>query len=61
MDLKCSCCGKKIETLPLKCGYSITMNYETNQLECDMGPCGVISFDHFLCENCCINESEINK
>jgi putative sterol carrier protein len=57
MNLKCSNCGKKIETLPLKCGYSITINHETNQMECDMGDCGIISFDNFLCENCCLNRS----
>jgi hypothetical protein len=33
------------------------MNYETGQMECDMGDCGIISFDKFLCENCCINKS----
>lgn len=57
MSLICSKCGKKVETLPLQCGISITMNYETNKWECDMGNCGTISFDQFLCENCCINES----
>lgn len=57
MSLVCSNCGIKIETLPLQCGQSVTINNETNKWECDMGRCGVISFDNFLCENCCINSS----
>ncbi|MFW9828198.1 MAG: SCP2 sterol-binding domain-containing protein [Candidatus Thorarchaeota archaeon] len=57
MSLQCSRCGKKIETLPLNCGYSITMNYETGQMECDMGNFGIISFDKLLCERCRINKS----
>ena len=57
ITLICSSCGRKVETLPLKCGYSITMNTETNQMECNMGSCGIITFDQFLCENCCINQS----
>jgi putative sterol carrier protein len=36
---------------------NISVNSETNKWECDMGRCGVISFDNFLCENCCINSS----
>jgi hypothetical protein len=57
MGLICSSCGRKVETIPLECGMSITMNSETNQMECDMGRCGVITLDNFLCENCCINKS----
>jgi putative sterol carrier protein len=57
MSLVCSNCGKKIETVPLQCGHSITINSDTNKWECDMGRCGVVSFDNFLCENCCINSS----
>lgn len=57
MSLICSNCGRKVETIPLRCAHSITMNTETNQMECDMGRCGVITFDNFLCENCCINKS----
>ncbi|MHA1914806.1 MAG: SCP2 sterol-binding domain-containing protein [Promethearchaeota archaeon] len=57
MSLKCSNCGKTIETIPLQCGQSMTLNGETNKWECDMGNCGVIAFDKFLCENCCINSS----
>lgn len=57
MSLKCSSCGRIVETLPIQCGYSITLNRETNQWECNMGNCGIISFDKFLCENCCINKS----
>ena len=56
MSLICSSCGKVIETLPLKCGYSISMNFETYQMECDMGDCGIIAFDKFLCESCCMNK-----
>ncbi|MFX0081058.1 MAG: SCP2 sterol-binding domain-containing protein [Candidatus Hodarchaeota archaeon] len=57
MSLVCTNCGRKIETVPLQCGQSITINNETNKWECDMGRCGIISFDKFLCENCCINSS----
>lgn len=57
MSLVCSNCGKKIETVPIQCGHSITINSDTNKWECDMGRCGVVSFDNFLCENCCINSS----
>ena len=57
MSLICSSCGKVVETLPLQCGHSITMNNKTNQIECNMGDCGIITFDKFLCENCCINKS----
>lgn len=57
MSLKCSNCGRKIETVSLQCGQRITVNNETNKWECDMGRCGVVSFDKFLCENCCINSS----
>jgi len=57
MSLVCTNCGKKIETVPLQCGQSISVNSETNKWECDMGRCGVVSFDNFLCENCCINSS----
>ena len=57
MSLVCSSCGRVVETLPIQCGYSITMNSETNQMECNMGDCGIIAFDKFLCENCCINKS----
>jgi hypothetical protein len=41
----------------MQCGQSITLNGETNKWECDMGRCGVLTFDKFLCENCCINSS----
>jgi hypothetical protein len=57
MSLVCSNCGKKIETVSLQCSQSITVNNETNKWECDMGRCGVVSFDKFLCDNCCINSS----
>ncbi|MFX0029804.1 MAG: SCP2 sterol-binding domain-containing protein [Candidatus Hermodarchaeota archaeon] len=57
MSLVCSNCGRKIQTVPVQCGQSITINDETNRWECDMGRCGIISFDNFLCENCCINSS----
>jgi len=57
MSLVCSNCGRKVETLPMQCAQNITVNEETTKWECDMGRCGVISFDKFLCENCCINSS----
>ncbi|MFW9784428.1 MAG: SCP2 sterol-binding domain-containing protein [Candidatus Heimdallarchaeota archaeon] len=57
MSLVCSNCGREVETVSMQCALSITLNGETNKWECDMGRCGVISFDKFLCENCCINSS----
>lgn len=57
MSLKCSECGKKIETLPLECAYSIRINSETNQWECNMENCGTIILSEFVCENCCINKN----
>jgi putative sterol carrier protein len=41
----------------MQCAQSITLNGENNKWECDMGRCGVVSFDKFLCDNCCINSS----
>jgi len=57
MGLECSKCGINIENIPLQCGLSMTINNETNKWECDMGKYGIISFDNFLCDNCCINSS----
>jgi putative sterol carrier protein len=63
MSLKCSECGNEVETLPLKCAYSINVNNETNQWECYMENCGTISLSEFICENCCVNKRimESNK
>ena len=57
MSLVCSNCGREIETVSQQCSQNITINIETNKWECDMGRCGVVSFDKFLCDNCCINSS----
>ncbi|MFX1419333.1 MAG: SCP2 sterol-binding domain-containing protein [Promethearchaeota archaeon] len=57
MSLKCSRCGRLIETLPIQCGYNITVNNETNQWECYIENCGTISLNEFICENCCINKN----
>jgi len=57
MNLICNNCGRKIETVSLQCGQSIALNAKTNKWECDMGRCGMVSFDDFLCESCCINSS----
>jgi len=63
MSLTCSSCSKVIETLPLKCAYSINVNSETNQWECYMEECGYFSINEFVCENCCTNRNimKINK
>jgi len=53
MDLKCSNCGKKIETLPISCGYSLSYNEDTDLWECYMENCGFISIKEILCDNCC--------
>ncbi|MFX1525905.1 MAG: SCP2 sterol-binding domain-containing protein [Promethearchaeota archaeon] len=57
MSLVCSNCGRRVETVPMQCAQSITLNDENNKWECEMGRCGVVTFDKFLCENCCINNS----
>ena len=57
MILECKSCGREAETVSLQSGKSITLNNETKKWEYDMGKCGVISFDNFLCENCGINSS----
>jgi len=57
MSLTCTGCGKKIETLPLECGYSLNVNSETNEMECFMENCGMISLSEFLCANCCTNRN----
>ncbi|MFW9952770.1 MAG: SCP2 sterol-binding domain-containing protein [Candidatus Thorarchaeota archaeon] len=59
MTITCTGCGKEIETLPLKCAYSLNINNETNQMECYMENCGTISINEFLCESCCFNRSII--
>ena len=63
MSLICNDCGKKIETLPLECAHSISINSETNQWECYMENCGTISINEFICESCCTNRNimKINK
>jgi hypothetical protein len=53
MGLRCSNCGKIVETLPLQCGYNISYNEDKNSWECYMENCGFISFTEFLCEDCC--------
>lgn len=58
--MKCTICGKTIETLPLDCAYSINLNTDTNQWECYMKDCGYLSISEFVCENCCINKTIMN-
>ncbi len=60
MSLVCNSCGRIIESLPLQCGHSININSETKQWECNMGNCGNVTLENFLCENCCINKSILN-
>ena len=60
MSLVCSSCGRVVETLPTQCGYSITMNNETNEWECNMKNCGTVSFNNFICESCCTNRNIMN-
>ncbi|KKM95594.1 hypothetical protein LCGC14_1186590 [marine sediment metagenome] len=38
LKLKCCKCGNIIETLPQCCGQNMTLNEETDQFECYMGP-----------------------
>lgn len=57
MVLRCSKCGKIVETIPTNCGYSIAYDEQTHQWGCSMGECGFIPFDEFVCETCC-NENK---
>ncbi|MFX1495884.1 MAG: hypothetical protein ACFFBH_00010 [Promethearchaeota archaeon] len=61
MSLKCSACGKIVETLPLDCGYSISFNEETQTWECYMEDCGFIAFTEFLCEDCCKKQGKCSS
>lgn len=63
MNLKCTGCGNEIETLPIQCAHSLTKNTETNQMECYMENCGIISIDEYICESCCTkrNVMKLNK
>jgi len=55
MNLTCANCGKIIETIPLTCGLSISLNSSANKWECDLGECGVRGIKEMLCSNCCSN------
>ena len=57
MVLRCSKCGKIVETIPTNCGYSIAYDEQTHQWGCSMGECGFIPFDEFICKTCC-NENK---
>jgi len=52
-NINCSNCGKQLESAPMHCGKPMTLNKETNQFECWMGPeCGKTPIDEVLCSNC---------
>ena len=52
-NMICNNCGNLIETIPLHCGHSMTLNENTNRWECFMGPdCGFINLDEMLCSKC---------
>jgi len=53
MNLTCTNCGKIIETIPLSCGLSISLNSSANKWECDLGECDVRGIKEILCTNCC--------
>jgi hypothetical protein len=55
MSLKCSKCGKVIDSLPTPCGYSIAYDDETNEWGCYMNDCGFIAFSEYVCADCCDN------
>ena len=63
MSLICAGCGTEIETLPIQCAHSISLNDETNQMECYVENCGTLAINEFLCENCCTKKSimELNE
>ena len=52
-QVKCSECGKGIDSMPQHCGKPMTLNKKANQLECWMGPdCGKISLNDVKCSQC---------
>lgn len=52
--IRCKECGKIIETIPLCCGYDMTVNSETHKWECFMGSeQGYVSLDDLICATCC--------
>jgi hypothetical protein len=56
-ELRCKRCGNKIETIPMQCGYSISLNQETNEWECYMGPeYGFMKLNEMICTKCLISE-----
>jgi len=57
MNLRCTNCGRDIETIPLSCGLSISINKLNNEWECDLGDCGVRSLNKILCPSCCNNQA----
>lgn len=63
MNLICTACGNEVETLPLQCAHSINLNNETNQMECYMENCGIISINEYVCESCCTKKNimKMNK
>jgi hypothetical protein len=53
MELTCSECGNKLESIPQHCGQDMIYNEEKEQFECYMGPnCGYMSLDEVLCGSC---------
>lgn len=53
MKIVCRNCGKVIETLPIECGYSVYVDEKNNKWGCKTKNCGFLTFDNFLCGNCC--------
>ena len=52
-NLKCKRCGKRIETIPIQCGYSINLNEDSGEWECYMGPeYGMMKLNEMLCSKC---------
>jgi len=61
VQLKCSKCGKVIESIPTSCGYSISYDDETKQWGCHLDNCGFVTFDTFLCEDCCKKKVKLKE
>ncbi len=53
LNLICCKCGNVLETLPQCCEQDMTLNEETGQLECYMGPkYGYKTLEEIICIDC---------
>ena len=59
--LRCNVCGARIETIPLSCGYDMTIDEETGEWQCFLSPeLGYVNLNHLLCSNCCHTSEDVD-